>query len=214
MSVPGDGITTATAIGIISRPLHIKLLQTLSITASAFVGGQTATVSFLLIPSILKTRSASLLARQWRTFFDRGLIIGPGLMLPSSAIFLCLAFREPTWRTLSAKLYTSAGILLASSIPYTMLLVNPTNAILKRRSDEAEQGDVEAGDVSEEYKPQSMGSFFSRQHRGAASKPKDKSTHQLIDDWAWLNLGRGVMGTVAGLCGLWALVSEDLSFFE
>lgn len=211
---PTNALPTATTIGIISKPFHVKLLQTLSISASAFVGGQTATVSFLLIPAILKTRSASLLARQWRAFFNRGLIIGPGLMLPSSAVFFWLAFREPSWRTMSARLYAAAGALLAGSIPYTTLLVNPTNKVLKRRSDEAERGDLEVGDVHEEYKSDAFGTFSQKQYGKAAPKPNEKSTHQLVDDWAWLNLGRGIMGTAAGLCGMWAVVSEDLSFFE
>lgn len=208
---PSDGI--ATTLGVLKKPLSAKLAETLAVTASAFVGGQTATVSFLLIPSILKTRSASLLAQQWRAFFNRGLIIGPGLMIPSSAIFFWLASREPSWRTLSTKLFTSAGVLLASSIPYTTILVNPTNAVLKRRSDEASQGDVEAGDVQEQYKSDTMASFVQKQYGKSASSPQFKSTHQLVDDWAWLNLGRGVMGIAAGLCGMWAVVSEDLSFF-
>lgn len=226
----------ATTLGIISKPLHVKLLQTAAMTLAAFVGGQTATVSFLTVPSILQTPSASLLARQWRTFFDRGLIMGPGCIMPSSIIFGWLALREPSLRTQSFKLYSVASALLLGTVPYTMLLVNPTNAELKKRSDEAAQADVESGgrtsttgtqdlaknhanllyrvDVKQSYNSQTTGQFIQNQYGSDAAKPEQQSTHRLVDNWALLNVGRGAMCIVAGLCGTWATISEDLSFFE
>ena len=212
--LPTDPSLTATTIGIIRKPLYIKLMQTFSIAAATFSGGQTATVSLLTIPALLRARSASLLAIQWRTFFNRGLVLGPSLFFPSSAIFFFLAYREPSWRTLSARLYATAGVLLASSVPYTMLLLNPTNTELKRRSDDAEKGDSEAGEVQEEYKALSVGEFVRGEVGEERVTTQQKSTHQLVDGWAWWNLGRGSMALAAGVCGLWAVISEDLSFFE
>ena len=209
-------VPTANHIGIISKPLYVKLLQTTAITLAGFVGGQTATVSFLTIPALLKARSASLLARQWRAFFNRGLIIGPGCIMPSSVIFFWLAWREPTWRTLSAKLFTTAGALLLSTVPYTTFLVNPTNKELKKRSDEANAAtmDMEKSTVEESWEGEGIGAWFKREYGSKRTTQDQQSTHQLVDSWAWLNLGRGIGCVVAGVAGCWAVVSEDLSFFE
>ena len=133
----------ATTLGIISKPLHVKLLQATALTLTGFTVGQTATLSWLTVPSILKTRSASLLGQQWRTFFNRGLVLGLGCIMPSSVIFGWLAWREPSMRTLSFRLYVTASALLLATVPYTELLVNSTNRELKKRSDEATSADVE-----------------------------------------------------------------------
>lgn len=140
----------ATTLGIISKPLTVKLGQTAALFLSAFAAGQTATVSLLTVPALLQTPSPALLVRQWRTFFDRGLLLGPGCIVPSSLLFGWLAWREPSTRTVSWRLYTAAAGLLAGTVPYTMALVNGVNGELKRRSgggggEVGAERDVEAG---------------------------------------------------------------------
>lgn len=55
----------ASFIGIIAKPVYIKIAQTVGVTASAFLAGQTATATYGLLPSILDS-PAPLLLHQWR----------------------------------------------------------------------------------------------------------------------------------------------------
>ena len=226
---------TATTLGIISKPLHVKILQTLAIAASTYVFGQMTTLSTMTVPALLQTRSANLLAQQFKKFFDRGVIAGPACIIPSHLIFGWLAWREPSRSTTSFKLYVTASALLFGALPWTEIIMGRTNRELLKRGSKAAQGDVEvtgkssrifrrvvesrtndceATDVEEDYKSQSTTAFFRNQSKNGLLRPEQQSTHQLVDNWAVCNLGRGIMMLGASLSGIWATINEDLSFFE
>lgn len=56
--------------------------------------------------------------------------------------------------------------------------------------------------------------FVQQSLRSDGVQAQELSTHQLVDRWGWLNLGRAALGLGAALSAAWAVASEDLSFFE
>lgn len=45
-------------------------------------------------------------------------------------------------------------------------------------------------------------------------KNEEMTVHQLADKWGWLNMGRALLEIAGAMAGVWAVASEDLSFFE
>ncbi|KAJ9637128.1 hypothetical protein H2199_007414 [Coniosporium tulheliwenetii] len=166
-------------------PVAIRLTRAVGITASAFLAGQSAALSYILVPSILEA-PAPLAVRQWRKAFNIGKIVGPVLSVLSGGIFAYLANREP--RTSSAfKFYTAAAVLLPSIIPYTTLVMMPVNRKLLSKADSL--ANVSITDDTES---------------GVA---REETAHALIDKWAMLNLGRALMTSIGAFCGVWATLN-------
>ncbi|KAL9079854.1 MAG: hypothetical protein Q9157_001310 [Trypethelium eluteriae] len=131
---------------------------------------------------------APLLARQWKKLYDIGFSIGPAAYLISSSTFGWLASREPTSSS-AFKLYVTAAILIPSSIPYTILLIQPTNDKL-------------------EQKVKSFANTSLTDAAVEAGVSKEETTHALVDKWATLNIGRAVISVTGTLCAAYAALSK------
>ena len=90
---------------------------------------------------------------------------------------------EPTAST-ARLLNTTAAILLASTIPYSLIFLEP---IIKKLEEKART--LKASDTDEVTK---------------TSQPREDNVHWLVDRWATVNIGRGLMAGVAAACAIWA----------
>jgi anthrone oxygenase-like protein len=108
----------------------------------------------------------------------RPLTVVPGVL------FGFLAYRSYTTSSGSAGLYTAAALLTPAIVPYTMLVLQPTNEALKKKLASASSAAV--GEAAAEL------------------KGEEDNTHALVDRWASLNLVRGLISLSAALVGTWA----------
>jgi Domain of unknown function (DUF1772) len=108
----------------------------------------------------------------------------PPLSILTTTLFAYLAYRERATSGASLSLYAAAAILAPSIMPYTLLVMMPTNNLLEKRTESsvaAVKGEAEA-----------------------EVKGGQESTHALVDRWASLNLVRGLISGAAAVLALWA----------
>jgi hypothetical protein len=169
-------------------PLPIRLAQTLGITTSLIFAGANASLSIFLIPRILESPTP-LLLKQWNHTYERGKAIGPPFGVVAALSFFYLSYHFHTSSTsafvnnTNAWGYLTAGLLSIGIVPYTMLVLMPTNDKMKKKADETKS--LEKEDHVVEI---GLG---------------EETAHQLADWWGVLNLGRGAMLTASGVLGLW-----------
>jgi hypothetical protein len=138
------------------------------------------------VPAILHA-PAPLLAKQWRTAWEKAKATLPAATIACTGIFAFLAYRED--RSTSAfKLYLTSALLLPTVIPYTRLLIGPINKKLVEKSD-------------------SLASTSITDASAEAGISKEDTVHALVDKWASLNLVRAVISGAAALTAMWATLN-------
>ena len=169
-------------------PLPIRLAQTLGISTSLIFAGANTALSIFLIPRILESPTP-LLLKQWKNMYDAGKAAGRPAGALAALAFFYLSYKSHT-TSVSAFVdnrkawgYLTAGLLSIGIVPYTLVVIMPTNNKLFKKVDETRtlgKGDevVEVG----------LG---------------EETAHILVDWWGVLNLGRGVMLAASGVLGTW-----------
>ena len=192
-------------------PAAIRIAQTVGITASAFCsGGQhhsekaeaarpsrialtrftgsIFSISFLAVPTWLIAPSP-ILVRQWQVSFDRGRIVNPAIALVSIISYTYLSYSlYGTLNHPKAEIYGLSALSTFAIWPYTIFGMMSTNRKLFKKHDEMKGLDV--GEKATEV--------------GLA---KGESTKELVDRWAMLNVGRGLLPLVGAVLGLWATLA-------
>jgi hypothetical protein len=141
--------------------------------------------SVALIPRLMESPTP-LMLRQWRTAFIQGKNSMPPLGLIASSSFFYLAYEAHQVADILPykwKAYLTSGLLTIGIIPYTILILGPTNRKLLAKA--AETSTLALDDKVVEV---GLGG---------------ETAHKLVDDWATLNLGRGIMLGVAAFIGTW-----------
>jgi len=138
------------------------------------------------VPAILQA-PAPLLAKQWRTTWERAKATLPAATIVCGSAFAWLASREDR-STNAFRLYLASAILLPSTLPYTALLLGPINAKLVQKSDDLAATAIT--DASAE-----------------AGVTKEETVHALVDKWATLNLGRALLSVAAAMTAMWATLN-------
>ena len=152
---------------------HQKRLGKLPLTAFL---GINITCSFLALPAILQhATSPETAARQWKTIYDRGKRTGPPIGLAALSSFAYVAYHAAN--PAARRLWILAAILPVSIVPYTLLLLAPTNNALLER--------VRRWDKREEV-----------------SEAKEGSTKELLQAWQRLNYGRSMLPTLGVAVGM------------
>ncbi len=85
-------LASARTVGVLIAPLRIRIAQTVGVTVTAFLAGQLASASYVLLPLIMQS-PAPLLARQWNAMFDQSKKIGPPTLIGLTALFTWLAYK-------------------------------------------------------------------------------------------------------------------------
>jgi len=168
--------------------LPIRLTQTLGLTTSLLLGGSTITLSTFLIPRLLESPSP-LLLKQWLHTFTLGKRTNPPIAILSSLSYLYLSYSshlaDPTDNR--AWVYLSSGVLMLGIVPYTFAFMSGVNNKLGQRAE-----DTATLGAMDEVVEVGLGG---------------ETAHQLVDWWGMLNLGRGVMMSVAGILGVWTALN-------
>lgn len=73
-------------------------------------------------------------------------------------------------------------------MPYTFIVIRPTNTKLLRKADET----------------RSLGKMEEVMEVGVG---KDENAHALVDWWGVLNLGRGALVVASGILGIWTALN-------
>ncbi|KAF2455847.1 hypothetical protein BDY21DRAFT_306461 [Lineolata rhizophorae] len=170
-----------------SPPLGVRIAQVVGLTTAGFLAGQTTCYSLSVAPSLMDA-PAPLLAKQFKKNYDFGKIAGPAMSLVSSLSFGYLAGKASP-SSPQFKLYTVAAILGPAIVPYTFAVMMKTNKKILAKAAEAEKS-AEAPATAE------------------ASTAEEENTHALVDKWATMNLGRGVLTLASAILGAWAAVSK------
>lgn len=145
--------------------------------------GQQAATTYAFVPALLQA-PAPLLAKQWRTAWEKAKATLPAATIACTSIFGFLAYREDR-STNAFKLYLTSALLLPTVLPYTALLISPINKKLVEKSDSLASTSIT--DASTE-----------------AGISKEETVHSLVDKWASLNLVRAVISGAAALTAAWA----------
>lgn len=148
--------------------------------------GQQAAESYFFVPALLHA-PAPLLAKQWRTIWDKTKAAIPAATLVSSGLLGFLAYREDTSSS-AFRYYLTAAVLLPSTIPYTAFLMGPINNKLVKKSENLASASI--SDTTAE-----------------AGVSKEETTHALVDKWASLNLLKALISGVAALSAAWATLN-------
>ncbi|KAF2200729.1 hypothetical protein GQ43DRAFT_441288 [Delitschia confertaspora ATCC 74209] len=167
-------------------PNAIRIAQAVGITASAMLAGTNMALSVFAIPAIMQG-PAPLAARQWRQIYDLGKKVGPGLAAIGTATLAYVAYQEdPT--SFPFKLNVAACLMLPSIVPYTLVVMAPTNKGLYSKASSLASTDL--SDKSAE-----------------TSIEREETVHALLDKWATLNLGRALVTLVGTAAAMWAAVN-------
>lgn len=86
-------------------------------------------------------------------------------------------------------LYLTSATLLASIIPYSAALLLPLNQKLEAKAKDLASASLTDASVE-------------------AGVAKEETTHQLVDQWATINLGRSVLAGLSAILAAWASVDR------
>ncbi|EDU39623.1 DUF1772-domain-containing protein [Pyrenophora tritici-repentis] len=168
-------------------PTGTVIAQTVGITTSLFLLGGNAVLSLVAIPAAMQA-PAALAVKQWHTIFTRGGAIGRPLAIISAIATGYLAYKQDPKST-PFRLNVAATILLPSIVPFTLLVLGPTNNKLIAKKDE----------------------FAAAHAKGKAIKANTadgETVHELMDKWATLNAARAVLVAAGALCTVIAAVNK------
>ncbi|KAL1888488.1 hypothetical protein Sste5346_009532 [Sporothrix stenoceras] len=173
----------------------VRGAQAASIFISAAAAGGALGISTFLVPRILESPTGVML-RQWGRTFQASKIAFPGAATAAAAAFGFVYYKtanatSPTSLevTASSLPLVAAGLCLAI-VPYTFLVLRPTNKELLAKSALAEQ-DVK---VTKADRAAGAGTVYTAQ--------EEESAKQLVDRWATLSLGRPILLAAAAIVGL------------
>ena len=97
------------------------------------------------------------------------------------------AFRQGATRNVAkSNMFLTAAVLVLAPIPYTLIVMRPTN---KRLLERAEHADAEGPVV--------------RERAEITQSTEEAAVVDWLKTWSWMNLGRGLLplgATVVGLC--------------
>jgi hypothetical protein len=175
------------------KPMPIRIAQTLGITTSALLAGNTLSLSFFTIPRFLESPTP-LMLRQWKAMFLAGKVLSPPAAALAALSYFYLSYDFHTSSTSpfvsnSVSIsYLVAGTLSIGILGYTFGIQMPTNIKLLKKVDE-----TSALEKTDEVVEVGLG---------------EETAHKLVDNWGLLNLGSGFMLTVSAVLGAWTALSN------
>jgi hypothetical protein len=172
-------------------------VQVATIFTSATTVGLSLGFSLWAIPRILES-PVPLMLRQWAKMFNFGKAVMVPIVLVSSISYYYLAYKAWPTRSVSSKAnaYLLAGTLCIAFIPFTLLLIEPTNKALFAKLAESDGmlGAAAGTDSEFEVFKQAGGAQFGAKWQDSAK--------QLVDYWGTINLGRALLVGVASVAAL------------
>ncbi|RAL66870.1 hypothetical protein DID88_007652 [Monilinia fructigena] len=143
--------------------------------------------------------------------------------LAGAGSYFFLAYKQTS--KLKLKLFGAAGALAVGIVPYTLLFMMYTNSKLLGKVDEAQGNyanqsggdwdDVSSGSGRKHKKSSKDRERSDRSYKKSSSSRRKvlddededvRTAHELVDHWALLNLGRGVIMIASAAIGTWTVV--------
>ncbi|KAH7070710.1 hypothetical protein BKA63DRAFT_83320 [Paraphoma chrysanthemicola] len=168
-------------------PTGLLIAQTVGITASAYLLGQNASLSFISVPAVMEA-PAPLAAKQWHKVLTIGGSIGIPLAISSALATAYVASQQDPSST-AFKLNLAATILLPSIVPFTFLFIVPVNNKLIDKMNSLASASLEDKAIE-------------------ANVAEGETTHALLDKWATLNLARAALIAGGAICAALAAVDK------
>lgn len=168
-------------------PIGMRIAQAVGITASAYLFGQNAGISYIAVPAIMEA-PAPLAVRQWEKAYNIGKSIAPFMVLCSAIATGYTAYHQDP-KSLPFKLNLAATLLIPSIVPFTFIAMIPINAKLLEKRKQLASTTLDAKDTE-------------------VGVAKEDTVHALLDEWAGLNLARALLVGVGSICTVWASLSK------
>ncbi|KAL8963520.1 MAG: hypothetical protein Q9193_000236 [Seirophora villosa] len=166
-------------------PPSLRLAQAVGIMTSTFLSGGVLAVSYGFVPSMSQAPN-TLLVREWHTTYGRGAAASPALAMLSTLSYLYLSYNLSfTLNHHKAEVYALAAIATGSIVPFTLIVMKTVNGKLYRKVEKSK-----GLDRSEEM--------------SESQDKKGEKSQELLDRWAMLNFGRGLLPFTGACLGFYA----------
>ncbi|GKZ63366.1 hypothetical protein AnigIFM60653_007614 [Aspergillus niger] len=136
-------------------PPGYRIALAVGLSGAAWLSGNIAALSLIAVPALANARDEKsvppgTVVKLWNKIYDAGKSQNPPVAATTAAAFLYLAWsvhpRSPTTYNL-AGLYTAAAVLTVSIVPYTILMMRPTNNALIKLA--KSRGELTATEVAQ-----------------------------------------------------------------
>ncbi|KAI4229350.1 MAG: hypothetical protein L6R40_008062 [Gallowayella cf. fulva] len=168
-----------------SLPPSLRWAQAVGIMTSAFLSGGVLAVSYGFVPSMSQAPT-TLLVREWKTTYGRGVAASPALAIVSTFSFAYLSYSLSfTLNHHKAEIFALAAIATGSIVPYTLIFMKGVNGKLYKKVKDSKHLDR-----SEEI--------------DESKDKKGERSRDLLDRWAFLNFVRGLLPFAGASLGIYA----------
>ncbi|KAL8765099.1 MAG: hypothetical protein Q9209_007722 [Squamulea sp. 1 TL-2023] len=166
-------------------PPSLRLAQALGIMISAFLSGGVLAVSYGFVPSMSQAPN-TLLVREWKTTYGRGIAASPALAIISTLSFAWLSYSLSfTLNHHRAEMYALAAVATGSIVPFTLVFMKNVNGKLN-------------------HKVQSSKKLDRSEEMDESQDEKGEHSQELLDRWAILNFTRGLLPLTGASLGIYA----------
>lgn len=147
--------------------------------------GGVLAVSYGFVPSMSQAPN-TLLVREWRTTYGRGVAASPALAMVSALSYIYLSYNLSfTLNHHKAEVYALAALVTGSIVPFTLVFMKNVNGKLNSKVEESKNLDR-----SEEL--------------DESKSKKGEHSQELLDWWAVLNFSRGLLPFTGACLGVYA----------
>ncbi|KAL8933641.1 MAG: hypothetical protein Q9211_005664 [Gyalolechia sp. 1 TL-2023] len=168
-----------------SLPPSLRLAQAIGIMTSAFLSGGVLAVSYGFVPSMSQAPN-TLLVREWRTTYGRGVAASPAIAITSALSYIYLSYNLAfTLNQNKAEIYAFAAFVTGSIVPFTLIFMKNVNGKLNQKVEDSKHlGRSEEMDESK--------------------SKKGEKAQELLDWWAVMNFTRGMLPFTGACLGIYA----------
>ncbi|KAL9041469.1 MAG: hypothetical protein Q9180_001261 [Flavoplaca navasiana] len=168
-----------------SLPPTLRLVQAVGIMTSAFLSGGVLAVSYGFVPSMSQAPN-TLLVREWKTTYGRGVAASPALAIVSTLSFAWLSYSLSfTLNHHKAEVYALAAVATGSIVPFTLIFMKSVNGKLNHKVENSKH-------------------LNRMEEMNETKDKKGEHSQELLDWWAVLNFTRGLLPLAGASLGIYA----------
>ncbi|KAL8731861.1 MAG: hypothetical protein Q9166_003145 [cf. Caloplaca sp. 2 TL-2023] len=168
-----------------SLPPSLRLAQAIGIMTSAFLSGGVLAVSYGFVPSMSQAPN-TLLVREWKTTYSRGVAASPALAIVSTLSFAYLSYSLSfTLNQHKAEIYALAAIATGSIVPFTLIFMKKINGKLNQKVQQSKH-------------------LHRTEEMNESKDKKGEHSQELLSRWAKLNFARGLLPLAGACLGMYA----------
>ncbi|KAL8894582.1 MAG: hypothetical protein Q9192_004203 [Flavoplaca navasiana] len=168
-----------------SLPPTLRLAQAVGIMTSAFLSGGVLAVSYGFVPSMSQAPN-TLLVREWKTTYGRGVAASPALAIVSTLSFAWLSYSLSfTLNHHKAEVYALAAVATGSIVPFTLIFMKSVNGKLNHKVENSKH-------------------LNRMEEMNETKDKKGEHSQELLDWWAILNFTRGLLPLAGASLGIYA----------